>query len=125
MLFFRVFQQIAGLTVQRLAYRDQGREADRADASVLEFTEVDIRDADLLAEFVESYLPICHHAVESYDDLSHSSPYTVSSCSFWSMVPYLKIIASTKMMKTNATEMKSISKVKESEMMPPIAAFMP
>ena len=71
-LFLRILQQIARLTMQRLTNGDQGREADRADMSVFELGQVDVGNADLLAQLVQADLAIRHHAVESYNDLSHT-----------------------------------------------------
>ncbi len=108
-LFFREFQQIAGLAMQRLTDRDQGRKAYRTDMTVFQLREVDVGDPDLFAELVQSDLSIRHHTVKPYNYFSHIFTYTVSSCSFCSSVPYLKIIVKMKMITTNATEIKSIS----------------
>ena len=103
-LILCIFEQIAGLAAQRPTYRCQCGKANGADVSVFQLAQVHIRYPDLLGQLIQPYLAVCHHAVEPYDYSSHTAPQTVSSCSFWSSAPYLKIIVSTKIVSTKTTD---------------------
>ena len=70
---FGEFEDVAGLTVQYRADRIERGEADRTDLARLELLEVDIADADLLAQLIERHFPVRHHAVQPQDNCHAST----------------------------------------------------
>ena len=58
------FKDVSRLTVQRKTNCVQRRKADCTDLSGFELGEIDIADADLFAQLVETHFSVRHHAVK-------------------------------------------------------------
>ena len=60
-----VFQDITGLTIQRLADSVQSGESDGTDLTRFDVGQIDIRYTDLLGQFVQGHLSVSHDPVQS------------------------------------------------------------
>ena len=65
------FQNIAGLAFQHLADRRERGKADGRYFVILDFREVDIRDADPLGKLAQRYFSLNHHSIQPQYNFSH------------------------------------------------------